>query len=67
MTTAGDRERDLAKLDVQRAGRVEQSGSPWEPYRLVGFDGIVIRPASEFLKELQAAGRTEATQRSYGM
>jgi integrase len=67
MTTAGDRERDLAELGVQRAGRVEQTGSPWEPYRLVGPDGIVIRPAGEFLKELQAAGRTEATQRSYAL
>jgi len=44
---------------------VEQTGSPWEPCRLIGPDGAVVGPAGEYLKELQAGGRTGATQRSY--
>jgi site-specific recombinase XerD len=59
-------ERDLAALVVARSGRLEETSSPWEPYRLVDPFGGMVRPVSEFLKELQAAGRSDATQRSYG-
>jgi integrase len=59
-------ERDLAALVVARAGMLEETGSPWEPYRLVDPLGGIVRPVSEFLKDLQASGRPEATQRSYG-
>jgi integrase len=58
--------RDLAVLVVARVGRLEETGSPWEPYRLVDPLGGVVGPVGAFLKELQASGRTEATQRSYG-
>src|SRR6266852_8599602 len=61
-----DSERDLATLVVARVGRLEETGSPWEPYRLVDRSGAVVQPAARFLKELQALGRSEATQRSYG-
>jgi integrase len=64
---AEESERDLAALVVPRVGSLEQTGSPWEPYRLVGPDGHVVGPVGQYLKELQAAGRTAATQRSYGM
>src|SRR5215472_18205019 len=60
-----DGDRDLAALAVLRAGRVERTGSPWEPFRLVDPGGGVVRAAGEYLKELQASGRTTATQRSY--
>ncbi len=60
-------ERDFATLVVARVGRLEETGSPWEPYRLVDPSGGVVRPVGEFLKEIQASGRAEATQRSYGM
>ncbi len=60
-------ERDLAALVVLRVGCLEETGSPWEPYRLVGPDGRVVGAAREYLNELQAAGRSQATQRSYGM
>jgi hypothetical protein len=59
-------ERDLATLVVARVGRLEETGSPWEPYRLVDPSGGVVGPVGRFLKELQASGRSEATQRSYG-
>ena len=59
-------ERDLAALVVARVGRLEETGSPWELYRLVDPSGGVVRPVGRFLRELQALGRSEATQRSYG-
>ncbi len=61
-----DSERDLSTLVVARVGRIEETGSPWEPYRLVDPSGTVVQPAARFLAELQALGRSEATQRSYG-
>jgi integrase len=67
MFRAGEAERDLAALVVARVGGLEQTGSLWEPYRLVAPDGRVVGPVGEYLKELQAAGRTATTQRSYGM
>jgi hypothetical protein len=60
-----DSERDLAALVVARVGRLEETGSPWEPYRLVDPAGAVVRSAARFLAELQALGRSDATQRSY--
>jgi len=65
MFGGSDRERDLSALVVPRAGRVERTGSPWEPFRLVDRDGGVVGAAGEYLRDLQAAGRGEATQRSY--
>lgn len=61
-----DAERDLAGLVVARVGRLEETGSPWEPYRLVDPFGRVVGSVEKFLKDLQASGRPEATQRSYG-
>jgi hypothetical protein len=58
--------RDLAALVVARVGRLEATGSPWEPYRVIDPLGEAVGPVGEFLKELQASGRSEATQRSYG-
>ncbi len=61
-----DSERDLGALVVPQVGRLEETGSPWEPYRLIDPSGAVVRSAARFLAELQALGRSEATQRSYG-
>jgi integrase len=61
-----DSERDLSGLAVSRVGRLEETGSPWVPYRLVDPSGAEVRAAGRFLAELQALGRSEATQRSYG-
>ena len=58
--------RDLAALAVPQAGRLVATGSLWEPYRLVDTDGLTVEPVAAYLRDLQAAGRSEATLRSYG-
>ncbi len=59
--------RDLAALVVPQAGALKATGVPFEPYRLLDPSGGVVGPAAEYLKDLQACGRPETTQRSYGM
>jgi len=59
--------RDLASVVVPAAGRLAESGDPWEPYLLLGADGAPVEAVGAFLRDLQAAGRTAATARSYGM
>jgi site-specific recombinase XerC len=63
----GEAGRDLAGLMVPRVGSVDQTGDPWEPYRLVDATGATVAAVSAFLRDLQAAGRSEATQRSYAL
>jgi integrase len=67
MTGADGSELDLGALVVPRIGCLRETGDPWEPYVLIDGDGVVVGPVGEYLKDLQAAGRTVATQRSYGM
>jgi integrase len=57
----------MASLVVPRAGFLQATGGPWDPYRLVDPSGEVVVPVTVYLRDLQAAGRTAATQRSYGM
>jgi hypothetical protein len=59
-------ERDLAGLRVARVGALVETGDPWEPLRLADPLGVVVVPVAEYLKDLQAAGKAVATQRSYG-
>jgi integrase len=59
--------RDLASLVVPRVGRLIDTGDRWEPYRLVDVDGMTVHAVAEFLRDLQAAGRSAATARSYGL
>jgi integrase len=59
--------RDLAALIVPRIGAVVVSEDLWEPVRLTDAAGEVSRPVAAFLQDLQAAGRSVATQRSYAM
>jgi site-specific recombinase XerD len=63
----GDLPRDLAALAVPRAGRLVETGDPWEPYRLADASGCAVVPVTAYLQDLQAAGRPAATQRSYAM
>ncbi len=58
---------DPAYLEIPQVGALIETCDPWEPVQLVGPDGVVVRAVSEYLKDLQAAGRAAATQRSYGM
>ena len=59
--------RDLAALVVPQAGRLIATGDRYEPYRLVDADGAVVTAATAYFRDLLAAGRSEATVRSYGM
>jgi site-specific recombinase XerD len=58
--------RDLAALAVPLAGGLEETGSRWEPFRLLDPAGEPVRAAAEFFVDLQARGRSQATVRSYG-
>lgn len=58
---------DRAALAVPFVGRVVGNGLGWEPYRLVDADGRTVDAVSVFLAELQAAGRSAATLRSYAL
>ena len=58
---------DLALMVVPRVGRLVGTGEGAEPYRLVDGDGAVMEAVGAYFRELQAAGRSAATVRSYGM
>ena len=62
-----DSARDLGSLVVPAAGALVQTGDLWEPYCLSGPGGGRVVPVSEFLRDLQAAGRPATTQRSYSL
>ena len=59
--------RELAGLAVPLAGGLEETGDPWSPYRLVDPAGVTVKPVAAFFRDLQAAGRSAATVRSYGL
>ena len=52
---------------VPAAGAVEAGNDLWEPVRLIDSDGEPVVAVMAFLRELQASGRSAATQRSYAM
>jgi site-specific recombinase XerD len=58
---------DVARTVVPQLGRLVATGDSLMPYELVGPDGVGVAAVSAFFAELQAAGRSEATLRSYGM
>jgi site-specific recombinase XerD len=58
---------DVARTVVPQLGRLVATGDPLMPYELVDPDGVGVAAVSAFFAELQAAGRSEATLRSYGM
>jgi integrase len=62
-----DLPRDLGSLVVPVAGSLAETSDPWEPYHLTGRDGERVEPVAGFLRDLQAAGRPAATQRSYAL
>jgi integrase len=67
MTGLDDLHRDMAGLVVLPAGFLQATGGPWDPYRLIDPSGEVVEPVAVYLRDLQAAGRSASTQRSYGM
>jgi len=58
---------DVAGLVVPLAGGLQETGDPWEPFRLVDAAGETVIPVACYLRDVQACGRSEATLRSYGM
>jgi integrase len=62
-----ERTRDLAMLAVPLAGAVEATGDPWLPFRVTDPSGAVVESVSAYFRDLQAAGRSAATMRSYGL
>src|SRR5215470_15948965 len=63
----GDGVADLARLVVPLAGALTETRDRWMPFRLTDPAGAVVEPVSAFFADLLAAGRSEATVRSYGM
>lgn len=59
--------RDLSVLEVTAGGSLSATGSKWEPYRLLDPEGRPVGAVAAFFGDLLAAGRSEATVRSYGM
>ena len=52
---------------LPRVGRLVSTANPLDPYQLVDPDGTPIQAVSAYFRDLQAAGRSAATLRSYGM
>jgi site-specific recombinase XerD len=59
--------RDLGSLVVAQAGSLRETGDPWMRWQLADDTGVAVDCVSAFLADLRAAGRSEATMRSYGM
>ncbi|WP_239656547.1 tyrosine-type recombinase/integrase [Mycobacterium riyadhense] len=62
-----DDSRDLAQLAIPLAGALQETGDLWLPYRLLDSAGEPVEAVSAYLRDLQAAGRSVATMRSYGL
>jgi site-specific recombinase XerD len=67
MIDRGEPAVDVAGLMVPLAGRLVATGDRWEPYRLLDGGGVAVEAARAYFGHLQAAGRSEATIRSYGL
>ena len=52
---------------MPRVGAVVAVEDVWEPVRLIDAGGVPVGAVTAFLQDLQAAGRSAATQRSYAM
>jgi integrase len=64
---SGDQPRDVGSLVVPQVGALVATEVREEPYRLLDPSGVVVGPAAAYFLDLQAAGRSVATLRSYGM
>jgi site-specific recombinase XerD len=58
---------DRAEVAVGRGGCLEETGEAREPYRLICPGGMPVEAATAYFRDLQAAGRSAATVRSYAM
>jgi len=67
MGSTQETSRDLAAMVIPQVGRLVATGDPWSPYRLLDAEGAKVVAVAAWFAELQAAGRSAATLRSYGM
>ena len=67
MDQAEELSRDLVAMVVPQVGRLVETGGVCDPYRLVDGDEAVVEAVTEYFRDLQAAGRSTATLRSYGL
>jgi integrase len=58
---------NLRGLVVSQVGSLQATGDVWQPWQLIDPGGVPVGGVAAFLRELQAAGRSTATMRSYGM
>jgi integrase len=58
---------ELALLEVRQVGSLRETDDLWEPFQLLDPNGAVVGAVSDYLNDLQAAGRRPTTQRSYAM
>jgi hypothetical protein len=63
----GEELRDRAMLRVPAVGSLQDTGSQADPYRLVDPARAPVTVVTAYFRDLQAAGRSTATLRSYGM
>ena len=61
-----DPARDLAALRVPLTGSLQAADDRWLPYRLLDPAGAPVEAVSNYFRDVQAAGRSAATIRSYG-
>jgi hypothetical protein len=57
--------RDVAALKVDRVGRVEETGDPLLPFRVLDEHGVVVDAVGEFLHHMLADDARPASLRSY--
>jgi integrase len=62
-----DASQGVGELEIRQVGSFRETDDPWVPFQLLDPQGAVVGPVSDYLNDLQAAGRGAATQRSYGM
>jgi site-specific recombinase XerD len=60
-------DRDLAALTVPPVGAVVATTDRGQPFQLLDASGGGVEPVAEFLRDLQACGRSPSTARSYAM
>ena len=67
MDQAEESSRDVVAMVVPQVGHLAETGDVCDPYRLVDGNGAVVEAVTEYFRDLQAAGRSTATLRSYGL
>ncbi|MHB8246089.1 MAG: tyrosine-type recombinase/integrase [Acidimicrobiales bacterium] len=58
--------RDLSTIVLPQIGSLQSTGDSWEPFRVLDPNGTPVPAVSAWFADLQAAGRSHTTVRSYG-